>query len=182
MSPGTDRISSYVTSWPGDIDKPYCIYVEAPNNKFINMLVHDCRQGYSLDFASGINTEVYGNLVFNNGWIGPDRGHGHGLYVQNPSGYKRITNSFIFGGYSHGIHGYGTSEAFLNGFEIRENSIWDGGFYARGGGRASRVGGGNSANIHWKHFHRIGLDNIPVQYISFIQSIIERCFCASEYL
>jgi hypothetical protein len=64
------------------------------NNKFINMVVHDAGNGTGFWSATNnISSELYGNLFYNNGWQGTDRGHGHSIYVQNNSGVKRIVDN-----------------------------------------------------------------------------------------
>ena len=52
----------------------------AMGTKLINMIIHDTTQG--ILSSSGANgTEIYGNLIYYNGYSGTDRGHGHGIYV-----------------------------------------------------------------------------------------------------
>ena len=54
-----------------------------PGTKIINMVIHDTGQGIGI-WSSATDSEVYGNLVYYNGWDGPDRGHGHGVYSPEP--------------------------------------------------------------------------------------------------
>src|SRR5512140_1859312 len=59
-------------------------WLAAPGLKVIDSVVHDTGQGIS-NWAPATNAEVYGNLVYYNGWWGSDgMGHGHGMYAQNP--------------------------------------------------------------------------------------------------
>jgi len=44
---------------------------------------------------------------------GPDRGHGHGIYVQNATDPRKIIDNIIFNQFSHGVHGY-TEGGLLN--------------------------------------------------------------------
>jgi hypothetical protein len=81
---------------------------------------------------------LYGNLIFDNGWEGPDRGHGHSIYVQNASGTKRIADNVLFNSFSYGIHGY-TEGGFIDNIHIEGN-------VAFGHGRPSRLSG-PKANI-----------------------------------
>ncbi len=46
------------------------------------MIVHDTRQGFSF-WDEATNSEIYGSIVYYNGWQRPDDGHGHGVYGQN---------------------------------------------------------------------------------------------------
>ncbi|PYV89611.1 MAG: hypothetical protein DMG05_13155, partial [Acidobacteria bacterium] len=75
------------------------------NIKLINLILHDADMG--VDFwTPGENAEIYGCLIYYNGWDAPDRGHGHGIYTHNQTGTKRITNNIIFDQFSHGIQNY----------------------------------------------------------------------------
>ncbi len=64
--------------------------------KVINLLIHDVvGDGLSI-WSKAINTEAYGNIIYNNGWDAPDRGHGHGIYTQNDTGTKVICDNICF--------------------------------------------------------------------------------------
>ncbi len=76
-----------------------------PGFKLINSVIHDTGQGISA-WGSAIDAEVYGNLVYQNGCEGSDRGHGHGIYTQNLTGRKRFEENIVWGGYGYGTHQY----------------------------------------------------------------------------
>jgi hypothetical protein len=93
--------------------------------KFINMVIHDTREN---DFwKEATDAEVYGCLIYYNGWEAPDRGHGHGLYVQNQTGSKNITDNILFSGFNHAIHAYGSETAFLNDIQVSGNTLFNAG-------------------------------------------------------
>ncbi|HEX2972286.1 MAG TPA: right-handed parallel beta-helix repeat-containing protein, partial [Tepidisphaeraceae bacterium] len=96
---------------------------------FINLIVHDCANGLGF-WADGEGGEIYGCIIYNNGWIGPDRGHGHGIYTQNKAGTKILADNVIFNQFSHGIHAYGSAQAFLQGFQIEGNVCFNNGLPA----------------------------------------------------
>lgn len=91
-----------------------------PNTKVINTLVHDTAQGFGF-WVPATDAELYGNIIYNNGWIAPDRGHGHGIYAQNNAGTKLITDNMIFNQLGTGFHIYGTDRTQLNNFRLRGN-------------------------------------------------------------
>src|SRR5262245_29182802 len=50
--------------------------------KFINLVIHDNSQGVSW-WTPSKESELYGCIIYDNGWAGTDRGHGHAVYTQN---------------------------------------------------------------------------------------------------
>lgn len=115
--------------------------------KFVNLVVHDTSQGFGF-WSNGEGGEIYGCIIYNNGWIGPDRGHGHAIYTQNKTGVKRLVDNIMFAQFSYGIHAYGSKAAFLVGYHIEGNVAFLNGAPA---GKNSRtpgilVGGGSAAD------------------------------------
>lgn len=82
--------------------------------KFINLVVHDNLDGFFLTEAAA-NTEVYGCIIYNNGHVASDRPHGHGLYIQNDTGRKTITNVISFNNFALGMKAYGANVGHANG-------------------------------------------------------------------
>ena len=110
------------------------------------MVVHDVSDGLS-GVKESLNAEAYGCIVYYGGWEGPDRGHGHAFYWQNDQGTKRLLDNIAFCQFSHGIHVYGTSRAFLNNFVIDGNILFNNGALSKRTGYAPNilVGGGRVA-------------------------------------
>lgn len=136
----------YRTTHPGP-DPPDVrasgIHCEGSHVKLVNLVVHQTSGavGWSSNCEGG---EVYGCLIFHNGWDGPDRGHGHGLYAQNKEGVKRIVDNIVFNQFGYGLHCYGTPKAFLRNFHIEGNICFHNGRYAdREANPAILVGGGS---------------------------------------
>ena len=133
MSSSTARVSAYTDSNPPDIPQGGAVSTiqvtgQSIGTKFINMILHDTRGGVGF-WKEAEDSEIYGCIIYNNGWDGPpaDRGHGHGIYVQNQIGTKRIVDNIIFHQFSHGIHAYGSSAAFLNNLYFSGNILFDSG-------------------------------------------------------
>ncbi len=126
MSRAGDRISEESTSNPTDISLQGGVtvgaYHNSSNTKIINFIVHDTRGGLS-SFSASTDSELYGNIIYNNGWTAPDRGHGHAIYTQNTGGYKKLTSNIIFFGFGTGIHAYVEGSPKLDNFDIQEN-VW----------------------------------------------------------
>lgn len=110
----TDRVSSQSGPWPTDWTftfdgkkSDYCVSgfdLQAPNVKLINLIIHDSIGGGIGANIPAQNSEIYGCLSYYNGWQGPDRGHGHGIYAQNATPYsKSIKETMFFGNMACGF-------------------------------------------------------------------------------
>ncbi len=122
----TKRRTQIPGPWPDDIVTPSGFQVFGTNVKIINCIVHDLQEGVD-GWKDASNLEVYGNLIFFNGWNAPDRGHGHGMYSQNQTGNKWVHDNIVFHNFAQGMQLYGTSETFLNGFDVRGNIVYQNG-------------------------------------------------------
>ncbi|WPR76705.1 T9SS type A sorting domain-containing protein [Algoriphagus sp. NG3] len=87
------------------------ITVYGDNNKLINCWIYDVLGGGVGLWRSGLNLEVYGCVIFNNGSQDAYRGHGHGMYIQHDDvgSPKQIINNFVFQNASQGINIYTTN-------------------------------------------------------------------------
>ena len=114
------RSTAIAGSYPGDISRSDGFNVLASNTKFINNIVHDQGEGFGF-WKQAVNAELYGNIVYNNGWQGPDRGHGYSIYAQNEVGTKLIPDNITFNNFGqYGVHVYGESIQLL-GFRFEGN-------------------------------------------------------------
>jgi hypothetical protein len=153
MSSDPVRLSASTDSAPPDIGRGEGILIsQTPGSgvgsKFINLIVHDTREGFGF-WEEAQGAEIYGCIIYNNGWDGPpgDRGHGHGIYVQNRTDPRQILDNVIFNQFGFGIHGFGTSDAFLDNIDVEGNIVFGNG--APSVAQASRnilVGGGAVAH------------------------------------
>jgi hypothetical protein len=101
------------------------VFIRGDRCRLINCVIHDT--GGIGFWGDGEGGEISGCLIYHNGWTGPDRGHGHGIYAQNKAGIKRLADNIIFRQFSHGIHCYGSEKATVRGFEIVGNfSLFNG--------------------------------------------------------
>jgi hypothetical protein len=80
--------------------------VYGPGTKLINMVIHDAVDGVGF-WEKAVDAEVYGCVIFNNGWLGPERGNGHGLYIQNEKGTKNVVDVISFNNFATGMKAYG---------------------------------------------------------------------------
>lgn len=106
---------------PSDLVTNGGVTVQGANTKVINFIVHDNTGGGISSWSDAPDSELYGNIIYNNGWTGPDRGHGHAIYAQNRTGVKKLTNNIIFFGFGTGIHVY-TEGGQMNNFDVQYNT------------------------------------------------------------
>ncbi|GAB2500521.1 hypothetical protein GCM10027164_35850 [Algoriphagus taiwanensis] len=87
------------------------ISVFGNNVKLINCWIYDIPGGGLQLWRPGLNLEVYGCVIFNNGSQATTRGTGHGMYVQHddPDFPKVLRNNVVFNNASQGINIYTTN-------------------------------------------------------------------------
>ena len=121
-----ERSSQQAGSGPTDIPAPFGglnVYV-SDDCKFINLIIHNnVGNGVGL-WASSRNTDLYGCVVYANGWSAPDRGHGHGFYAQNREGWQVVSNCIFSVPEDRGeLLGqfYGSDRNALDNFRLEQN-------------------------------------------------------------
>jgi len=111
--------------------------------KLINCILHDGEEGYAnTNWQSCMDAEIYGSLMFNNGWTGPDRHHGHNVYIQNqPGSVRKVTQCIIWGASENNVQAYGSNDngqLVTRNFTFTDDIIFqtgeDGGNLLIGGG------------------------------------------------
>jgi hypothetical protein len=127
----------------GDDSTPNGVYAnESRDVKFINMIVHDLpAQGFGV-WAESVDTEVYGNIIYYNGTTD----HDHGIYVQNMTDPKQVEDNIIFEQASHGLHAYGSTDAYLDHLLVVGNVIFNNGLLLDDPQRNILIGGGRVAH------------------------------------
>ncbi len=146
----TLRSTNIPGPWPSDLPRNAPgVRIYKAGNRIINCVIHDDGTGVGYEVGGAGDGEVTGNLIFFNGWQGPDRGHGHGLYGQNATDTRRIKENIVFENFDHGYQIYGSENpsAALNNFYLEGNVLFDNGRISRegNGGRNILLGGGNVA-------------------------------------
>lgn len=101
----------------------------APGTRFINCIVHDTSGGLSL-WQESTDSEAYGNLIYFVGGQGPDRGHGHGLYVQNDGGVKHLDDNIVFDNFGNGFHCYASEKSAERNLMVEGNAVFNNGAIA----------------------------------------------------
>jgi len=146
-SSAAGRVSRQEGPYPTDVPRGILGTEETASTgaglKLIDLVAHDLAS-VTL-WKEAVDLEVSGCLVYYNGWSAPDRGHGHGLYVQNVSGTKRILDNVIFENFDNGIQAYGSEKAGLDNLDVEGNTIFENGAPVGDPANNILVGGGRVA-------------------------------------
>ncbi|CAN5211429.1 hypothetical protein BH23BAC1_BH23BAC1_33180 [soil metagenome] len=146
LNSSTKRLSSHSGSFPADIQHGSGIQLMGSYVKLVNLIIRN-NLGNGIGFwKSAINSEIHGCIIYNNGWQGPDRGHGPGIYAQNETGLKHIKENIIFGGFSRGIQIYGVNGG-LTGINIEGNTMFNAGNLAKSALSNIIIGGESAADL-----------------------------------
>ena len=107
--------------------RPMGVYAEAPNTKFINLIIHDTGHGIGL-WKEAVDSELYGNIIYNCGSknLPTYLSHGHGIYSQSNVGTKYIRDNIIFNQFGWGIHIY-PNPGDMKGYDIEGNVVFNNG-------------------------------------------------------
>lgn len=139
------RRTEQTGSWPTDVRRG-SIESRGDYLQWVNLAVHDLGKGFGF-WRSGAGGEIYGCLIYNNGWGGPDRGHGHAIYAQNAKGTKRIVDNIVFNQFANGIDIYGSTKSVLKGFHIEGNVAFHNGCLYKPGSRMSNLRAGGECPL-----------------------------------
>ncbi|MCC7495975.1 MAG: hypothetical protein IT160_00270 [Bryobacterales bacterium] len=136
------EITSSITDRTGQIDGTSAlkngIDCFGPGTRLINLVIHDTRQGIGM-WSEAVDSEIYGNLIFNNGFQAPDRGHGHGIYVQNKDGLKLLADNIIFNQFGIGISAYSSQAGWVRGLELDGNVVFNSGVISTDSNRDDNI-------------------------------------------
>lgn len=139
---GFEVMSSAEDRWADDgatADRGYSIDVYGSEGiKLVNLVVHDTQGAVGFWTGAVTEPEIYGCIIYYNGFDATDRGHGHGIYTQNIEGPKYLRDNIIFGQYSHGIHAY-TEGAEIDDFVIEGNIAFENGVVSTISGRTRNI-------------------------------------------
>lgn len=149
FSSDTDsRRSSHPSSWPQDQDRG-SVEVSGDGIKLINMILHDLNKGVGF-WSSADGGEIYGSIIYNNGWWGTDRFHGPGIYSQNThSTPKRVAENIVFNQFYNGLYITGSSDTEIDNYVIEGNVLFNNGAAFGAGFNPAHsvlIGGGNVAD------------------------------------
>jgi hypothetical protein len=107
--------------------RPDVIVNNASHTKYVNLIVHDGGTALYTE-PRFVDVEIAGCIIYNNGWQGPDRGHGHGLYLKSLTGPLVARDNVVFNQYGYGVHAYSNANSGkLVNIRIEGNVAFDNG-------------------------------------------------------
>ena len=126
-----DAYGAYTVFWGFEIMQSQPLVTDkrgidarGPGHRFINLIIHDVG-GSGIGFwMEGVNSEVYGCIVYNSG---SHSSLDHGIYVINRDGTKYVTDNIMFDNFAYGIHVYGQSGQALNNVRVVGNTVFNNG-------------------------------------------------------
>jgi hypothetical protein len=101
----TNSDPTRTTASASDEIRPNVVVNSASHTKYINLVVHDGGVAFYTE-PKYVDVEIGGCIIYNNGWQGPDRGHGHGLYLKSLIGPLVARDNVLFNQYGYGVHAY----------------------------------------------------------------------------
>lgn len=102
------------------------VYFIGAENKLVNCLIHNNGVNGVGFWKTALNAEIYGCIIYHNGYFDASRGHGHGIYTQNETGTKLIRGNILFNSYGNGIQVY-TEKGSIQGYDIDRNILFNSG-------------------------------------------------------
>jgi hypothetical protein len=160
--------------------RPKGIYNTRSFNAFVNLIIHDVGSGiYNEDSASGV--EISGNIIYNNGWQGSDRGHGHGLYLKNTSNMV-VRGNVLFNNFQYGVHVYTELGDNIDNISLIKNVAFNNGTLSLSGpasnilvgGKVSSTGNVVDSNMTFFSSPETGLmsSNVEIGYQAYMNGAI----------
>lgn len=100
------------------------------HTRYLNLVIHDGGVAFYSENTTA-DVEIAGCVIFDNGWQGTDRGHGHAVYVKSDAGPVWVHDNVLFNQFGFGIHAYSDSgTGDINGVHFQRNVVFNNGAIA----------------------------------------------------
>jgi len=107
--------------------RPNLVIANASHLKFINLIVHDGGIGF-YTYPEQSDIEIYGCVIYYNGWQQPDFGNGHGIYSKSTAGPVYLRDNIVFDQFGYGIHVYANAgSGGVNNIHVEGNVSFNNG-------------------------------------------------------
>jgi len=98
------------------------------NNRIINLIIRNGGQGVA-SATDHTDCLFYGCLIQHCGWLDAANAYGHGVYLQNAVGTKKVDTCILCDQFGYNFHIYGTAAARLDNLVVRDNIVFNCGVY-----------------------------------------------------
>ncbi|MEI8311476.1 MAG: hypothetical protein WCH98_12045 [Verrucomicrobiota bacterium] len=100
------------------------VSVFGPGTKLINMVLHRGQTGIGCWWPA-IDSELYGNVMYDCGWDQGGRGYGSAAMIHNEYGTKRVVDNVMFAAHAHNIEVYRLNKnSESSGYHIEGNILF----------------------------------------------------------
>lgn len=107
--------------------RPDVVVNYASHTKYIDLVIHDGGVAFYTE-RDEADVEVYGCVIYNNGYQGSDRGHGHAIYIKSDVGPVLARDNVLFDQFGYGVHAYSdVGTGLLNNILIERNVSFNNG-------------------------------------------------------
>lgn len=139
----TNSYTNRLTSSTANNVRPNVVVNYASNTRYVNIIIHDGGVAFYNDAAYS-NVELAGAIIYNNGWQGPDRGHGHAIYLKSNTGPVLARENILFNQFGYGIHVYtNAGSGKLNNIQLIGNIAFNNGTLASNSTSSNILMGGD---------------------------------------
>lgn len=120
--------------------RPDVVYVrDGSNIKLVHLVVHDGGIAIYTE-PTAVSPEIYGCLLYNNGWQTATRGSGHGIYIKTDATPRLVRDNIIFNQFGFGVHAYSDlGSGGLHNIRVIGNVSFNNGAIANAGTNASNA-------------------------------------------
>jgi hypothetical protein len=138
----TDSDPNRVSTQTGNAGRPNTIANYANHSKYVSLIVHDGGVGFYND-AQQSDVEITGCVFYNNGWQGPDRGHGHAIYLRSNIGPVSAHDNVMFNQFGYGVHVFTDPGEYLYNIQVEGNIAFNNGTLSNNGTSSNILLGGD---------------------------------------
>lgn len=115
----------------------------ASHTKYIDLVVHDGGVAFYNE-SPYLDVEIVGCIIYNEGWQGPDRGHGHAIYLRSNTGPVTARDNVMFNQFGYGVHVFtNPGEGQLNNIHLDGNVSFNNGTLSNNSSASNILFGGD---------------------------------------
>ncbi|MEM7288006.1 MAG: right-handed parallel beta-helix repeat-containing protein [Actinomycetota bacterium] len=158
----TNSAAQRFLSQSGSEGRPLLVSIKGRGTALINNEIHD--GGTCVGWwKTAVDSVLHGNLIYNCGWVGTDRPHGHSVYIQSQdTGSKLFEANLVSTSYGRSVQIYGSDQ--VHNVTMTENTF-AGGNSVGGDPKSPLYLGGAVRNLVFEDNHVYTVAKEPVSII-----------------